>query len=396
MIKKIVKVFGALLFFALFSAIISVATIRFLMPWLSSKDSLNRFEIFKKANEEVTIINKTEQITVKESYSVTKTAENVLPSVVSVITFDKAEGDNVGIIKSSKDIQENIKTGVILTSDGVVVSILDDVLKKDVQNKIEEESRIKILGEGGKEYDAKLWAVDDYSGLVFYKIDATNLPVPPFGNSDELHSGEKIVFCGNTTGEYQNTFSLGVIEKKDWTFSSIGSDLSSSEKMEGAIIADTGIGYANVGGAVVDYNGTLVGIANQIEKDNKDIGFIVPIIKVKEILEKIIKEGKLERASLGVYYLSVDREIALLNNLPVNRGALIYSFAGQQGLAVLKNSSADKAGLKLGDIVIEVGEEKINLQKPLSAMIAKHKPGDEIEMKILRDGKEMILKAVLD
>jgi len=397
MFKKISKTLILFIVSVLMVALISVVSIRFVMPWLSSKDDLSRFEFFKKANEEVTIINKTEQITVKEDYTVSKTAENILPSVVSIITF-KQQADIAGVektIKSSQDISQNIKTGLAITSDGLIMSVMDEVLRSNLTNNISQSNNFKILTDNGKEFDAKLQAVDPFSNLVFYKIDATNLPVPSFGNSDEMEAGEKVVICGNATGEYQNTFSLGIIEKKDKTFSLFNSELSSSEKMEGAIITDALISYSNRGGAVVDYNGTLVGVANQVEKDGDQVGFIMPINKIKGIIDLVIREGEIKRPELGLYYLSIDREIALLNNLPVNQGALVYSFSGQQGLAVIKGSSAEKAGLKLGDIIIKVGDKNIDLNNSLSNLIAEYNPGDEINIEIIRNGKGQVLKVVL-
>ena len=164
--------FRSVLFLALLvflAAIVSVVTMRFVMPWLSSKESLNRFALFRKANEEVTIINKTEQITVKEDYTVSKTAENILPSVASIITFPKQENAviNAGTIKSSKDIRENVKTGIVITSDGLIVSVMDEILKNSLTSSTADQNSFKVLMENGKEFDAKLKTIDLYSNLVF-------------------------------------------------------------------------------------------------------------------------------------------------------------------------------------------------------------------------------------
>jgi len=396
--RKITKIILILVILAFLMGITSVLTMRFAMPWLSSKENLQRFKFFQKANEEVTIINKTEQITVKEDYNVSATAENILPSMVSIITFNDQFNESSGItktIKSSKDIRQNIKTGIVITSDGLIVSVMDEVLQSSLHESSITDNKFKILMDNGREFDAQLKTIDLYSNLVFYKIDATNLHVPPFGNSDELAAGEKIVICGNATGEYQNTFSLGVMEKKDRNFTLLNSELSSSEKMEGAIMTDALISYSNRGGAVIDYAGTLVGIANQVEKDGLQSGFIMPINKIKKIVDLVIEKGEIERPTLGVYYLSIDREIALLNNLPVNQGALIYSFTGQQGLAVIKGSAAERAGLELGDIVTEVSGAKVDLDNPLSGLIAQHNIGDKVELKIIRANKEQRLEIVL-
>jgi serine protease Do len=397
MFKKGMKIILIVLMVVILSGFFAVFFDRLVMPWASSFDSLAKYKFFQKLNERVTVINKTEQVTVKEDFSVTKTAENVLPTVVSIITFqEQANQEEVSaLIKSSRDIEKNIKTGIILTSDGLIVSVVDDLFKEEVE-KGKFDNKYKVLIADGKEFDAELKAYDDFTNLVFYKIDTTNLAVPNFGNSDELESGEKLVVCGNATGEYQNTFSLGIIRFKDRFFSLLNSELSSSEKIEGAIIADAQIDNSNIGGPAVDFNGDLVGIANRIEKDGKEVGFVMPINNLKNVIDQVIKNGKIDRPYLGAYYLSINREIALLNNLSVNQGALIYSFSGQQGLAVIKNSPADKAGLKLGDIVIAVDETEVNASNSFSEILSQHKAGDEITLKILREGKQKSLKVGLE
>jgi S1-C subfamily serine protease len=410
MFKKILKLSKWLIIIAAFLVLAGFAGVvgeRFLMPWLSGFDSLQKYSFFKKANEQVTIINKTEQVSVKEDYSVAKTAEKTLPSVVSIVSFEKDEAYTEGgtfksKIKSSQDIQRNIKTGLILTGDGLIVSVMDDVTRENIEktqatnyekseNELENLSvfEYKILAKNGKEYDAEIKAVDPYSNLIFYKIKEDNLSVPSLGNSKNLETGEKLVICGNAGGEYQNTFSTGILQERDKTFTLLNSELSSSEKMEGALMVNAEIDYRNIGGPVVDFNGNVVGIANEVEKDGSKKGFVMPIDQVKSIMNEIIRKEEIKRPTLGAYYLSINREIALLNNLPVNKGALIYSFSGQQGLAVIKDSPADKAGIVIGDIITKVENTEIDLNNPLAKVISSYNPGDKIEMEILRDGENI-------
>nr|MDA3814971.1 PDZ domain-containing protein [Patescibacteria group bacterium] len=279
----------------------------------------------------------------------------------------------------------------------VIVSVLDERIYEmtNENNEIDPDYYYKVLGPSGREYDAKLLSIDWYSNLVFYKIEGENFPVPEFGNSDELESGEKIIICGNASGEYQNVYSQGIVQENDRGFSLLNSELSSSEKMEGAIMTNTEISNRNIGGPVIDFNGTMVGLANQIEKDGEYVGFIMPISNIRSSIEEMIRNKKIERPYFGAYYLSIDREISILNHLPMKNGALIYSFSGQQGLAVIKNSPADKAGIKIGDVITEVNGEEINLKRSLSSVIADSKSGDELELKIFRNGEEKTLEAVL-
>ncbi len=398
-IKKVIKIAIIILGIFLISGLTAVIVDRFFMPWASNCDAFKKVGFFRRANEKVTIINKTEQITVKEDFSLTKVAEDVSSAVVSIVTFrdgNKDSSDGLLKIKSSNEIENSIRTGVILTSDGIVMSVLDERTQELIENgEVDPDYYYKVFGPNGQEYDAELLVIDSYSNLVFYKIEGENFPVPEFGNSDEIESGEKIIICGNASGEYQNIYSQGIVQENDRGFSLLNSELSSSEKMEGAIMTSTEIDSRNIGGPVVDFNGTMIGLANRIKKDGEYIGFIMPINNIHASIDEIIKNKKIERPYFGIYYLPIDREISILNHLSIKSGALVYSFSGQQGLAVIKGSPADKAGIKIGDIIIEVNGEKIELNHSLSSMITDCKKGDKLEIKIIRDGEEKMIEIVL-
>ncbi len=402
--RKLFKFVFLIILIFLVGGFAGVVGERFIMPWLGQFPSLEKYEFIKRANDKVTIIKQTKEISVKEDFSVANITEKVSPSVVSIIRFkEELEGGfSSNLIKSSKDIQDNIKTGLILTNDGLIVSVLDEITREIVENskKLKEgeanQWKFKVLAGNNKEFDAEILDIDEFSRLVFYKVDRNDLPIPGLGESSKMEIGEKIVICGNSGGEHQKTFSTGLIKEKDETFTLLNSELSSSEHLEGAILVDAQIEEKNIGGPVVDYSGSVIGIVNQIEKDGKKIGFIIPIDDIKPIINKVMKKEKLERPFLGLYYLSVNREIALLNNLKVNRGALVYSFSGQQGLAVIKNSPADKAGIKIGDIIIGVDNKTIDLNNSLSKLIADYSPKNEIELNLIRDDKQKNVKVILE
>lgn len=403
-IKKIYQLLFLIVLIFFVGGLAGVIGERFIMPWLGAFPSLEKYDFIKRANDKVTIIKQTKEISVKEDFSVANIAEKVSPSVVSIIRFkEEAEGElNTNLIRSSKDIQNNIKTGLILTNDGLIVSILDELTEEIVKSneKLKEGEmsswKFKVLAGENKEFDAEILDIDEFSRLVFYKVDRNDLPVPSLGDSSKVEIGEKVVICGNTGGEYQKTFSAGLIKEKDNTFTLLNSELSSSENLEGAILIDAQIDEKSIGGPVVDYSGSVVGIVNQIEKDGKRIGFSVPIDDIKPIVGKVMKGEKIERPFLGIYYLSINREIALLNNLEVDQGALVYSFSGQQGLAIIKNSPADKAGIEIEDIIVAVNDRKVNLENPLSKLVADYLPGDEIELDLIRNNKKEKIKVILE
>jgi len=402
--KKFIRFIFLVILIFFVGGIAGVIGERFFMPWLASFSSLEKYEFIKRANNKVTVIEKTKEINVKEDFSVANITEKVSPAVVSIISFRQEKELNnplLGQIRSSKDIQKNVKTGLILTNDGLIVSVLDEVAEEIIKNnedKLNKKSKwnFKILTSDSREIDAEIFAVDGFSRLVFYKVDRNDLSIPSLGDSTKIEIGEKVVVCGNAGGEYQNSFSSGLVKEEDHTFTLLNSELSSSEKLEGAFLLDAIIEKRNVGGPVVDYSGHVIGIANQIEKDGEMVGFVVPINNLKPTINKVIEKKEITNPYLGIYYLSINKEISLLNNLSVSRGALVYSFSGQQGLAVIKNSPADKAGLKIGDIITHVNQIAVDLENPLSSFINKNNPGDKIEVRVIRGEEKIDLKIILE
>jgi len=401
--KNIYKVVILVLIIFVIGGIAGVFGERFVMPWLASFESLEKYDFVKRANQKVTVINQTKEIKVEENFSVANIAEKVSPSVVSIISYQEETGEKkVTAIKSSQDIQNNVKTGMILTSDGLIVSVLDDSLRKIIETNNQQEEtdgdiwKFKVLASNDSEFEAEVLAVDEFNNLVFYKADKTDLAIPSLGDSSGIEVGEKVVICGNAGGEYQNTFSSGLVKERDYTFTLLNSELSSSEKLEGAILLDANIEARNVGGPVIDYNGSVIGIVNQVEKDGEKMGFVVPIDDLKPTINSVMSKEEISNPSLGLYYLSINKEIALLNNLDIERGALVYSFSGQQGLAVIRDSAADKAGIKINDIIIAVNGESVDLKNPLSKLIVQYDPGDEVEIKLVRDEERMNVKVILE
>lgn len=395
--KKIVKITTLCLLVVFLGGLSGILADRFLMPWLSSKESLNKWSFFKKPKENVTVINKTEQVVVGDDFSAAKIAQKILPSVVKIVSYEEIEvtdkksdnlKDTLKEIKSSEDIQKRVKTGLVITNDGLIMSVSRE--ETEQKNKSKVELRHKILFSDGKEFDAELILSDEYSGLEFFKANQENLPTPTFGNSMYLESGEKIVIVGDIAEEYQNNLASGIISEVDEKYTLLNSQLSSSEKIEGALLSDIKIDEENIGGPVFDVNGTVIGIANVVVKDGEKEGFIIPINSLKSTIDRVVRGEEVKRAKLGVYYLSIDKELALISDLSVSAGALVYSFSGQQGLAVKRGSAADLAGIKIGDILLTVNGTAITLEKSLSSLISEIAPGDKVKFKILRDKGEAV------
>jgi serine protease Do len=246
--------------------------------------------------------------------------------------------------------------------------------------------KYKVIIQGGGVYDAEFMGADLYSNLIFLKINSSNLPVISFGNSADSTPGEKIVAIGSSSETFANRYTAGLISTFDPTFSLSGKAISYSDKMNGVFQTDFSIDSEQyyTGGPVVDYTGQVIGIAGSNQKDF----FFIPSNKVTKVVDKAIKKELANNVYLGIYYIPITKAYALSNNLKVESGALIFSSAGQEGLAIIAGSNGQRAGLKLDDIIIAVNDEKISLENDLSDLLYQYKKGDKVILTVLRNDQE--------
>ena len=142
--------------------------------------------------------------------------------------------------------------------------------------------------------------------------------------------------------------------------------------------------------------GEVIGINTAIVKDAQSIGFSIPINKIKREINDIKRIGRIAYPMLGVRYIMINKAIAENNKLSVDYGALISKGENKNEPAITSGGAAEKAGLKEGDIILEIDGTKINEENPLSKLIQQHSPGDTVNLKVLRDKNEMTINAVLD
>lgn len=378
--KKVILVIAVIFI----SGLSGIVTNRYIFPHLATMKFFSKYDFFKKTTEDVTIINKTEQVYVKEDTSINKITNQATSSVVNIISSI----DQTSNKKNQISLQPVIKngTGLIVTSDGLIVTYVEAILT--------ENARYKILT-GENIYDATLLDIDSYSNLAFLKIAASNLPVASFGNSDDTVSGEKVIAIGNSSGSYNPFFASGVLSNFNKEFNLTDKSLASSEKLEGVFETDLNRQENYIGGPVIDYSGQVIGLTGMNEKDGKIFFFQIPANKIKLVLEREIKKELNTNPILGIYYLSITKSYSLMNNLSVQSGAIIHSPSLQQGLAIIANSPAANAGLKIGDIIIAVSGEKIEEMNTLPDLLYKHHKGEEIELTILRNTQEVKVKVQL-
>ena len=356
---------------------------RRVVPSLVSKyPGLSRVPVFRDVVKNTTVIQKTEQLVVREDDSVDAIVSQPATAVVNIIATDRTPAKRISTPAQSQ-------SGVLLTNDGMIVTYGDGIATD------REDRTYTVLLFDGTSHAATFLGEDTLTDLLYFKIDASNLPAIALANSDDTAPGKKIVAIGNSFEEYQNRFSIGVLSYRDKVFNLAGKTVASSEKWEGVLEMDIMNGDKYVGGPAVNFRGEMVGLFGSLTIDNQNQIFLIPANAVRASFERA-RAGNFARPTLGVYYLTLTKASALSHGMSDrDRGALIYSPSGKTGLAVLSGSPAERAGLRAGDIVIAVNGAEVNLDRPLSVAVGTFAKGDTVMLLVIRDGKEITVPVTL-
>jgi len=389
--RKSLKLFR-FVFFVIFIFVVSGISLiiidRYLFPYLTTVKWVGKYRLFQKATENVVMVNKTEQVTVSEEQTVSRYTNRSAASVVEIVS-QKKDAKNF----SKFGLDENsykIGSGLIVTADGLVITYKSAI--------IEDQAKYKVFTDSGSGYEGRLLSVDPFTNLAFIKLDGVeNLSAASFIAPEDIKVGAKIILVGKGGNNSQDVFKSGLISLLAQDYS-IGGPVPVSEKLQGVFFSDIylpdGKEENMIGGIATDFNGDVIGILGAEKTDEKRQYFIVPVNHIKYLVDKFIEQGSVVRGRLGLYYLSLTKELAYLG-AGNDHGALVYSPSLQQGLAVISGSSAEKAGIRIMDVIVGVNGEEVNSGQNLAYLISRYKEGDEVSLKIIRDGKEMEVKAVL-
>ncbi len=271
--------------------------------------------------------------------------------------------------------QRGLGSGVIVSADGTVLTNF---------HVVDGAEKITVEMNDNQEFVAKVVGTDQPSDLAVLKIEAGNLPFLNLGNSDNVRVGDVVLAIGNPLGIGQ-TVTAGIISAKGRrTGLSDGS-------YEDFLQTDAPINRGNSGGALVNLTGELIGINSQILSTSGGsigIGFSIPSNMAKSVMEQLVAAGRVRRGMLGINIQNITAEMAQSFDLKDTKGVVVSN--------VRAGSAAEKAGIKRNDIVLAINNDAIEDSNVLRNKVAGTKPGSEIKLRILRDGNEQEISAVLD
>lgn len=302
-------------------------------------------------------------------------AEKVSPAVVYINTIKEIKvrrpyvwGFEEGYLEQLFP-QKGSGSGAIISKDGYIVTN---------EHVIHGADKISVTLLDKRKFDAVLVGSDIRTDLAVIKITAPDLPVLEFGDSDKLRVGQWVVAIGNPFG-LEHTVTCGVISALNRTLAIAG-----ERNYNNLIQTDASINPGNSGGPLVSLQGKIIGINTAIIPHGQGIGFAIPAVLCKNIIDQLIKNKIVTRSWLGVFIQELTPDLQKM--FKVNEGVVIGS--------VINKSPAQKAGIKRGDILISYDGHKINDRNSLIDLISSSEAGTAKKIKIMRDGKELELTII--
>src|SRR4249919_3024880 len=306
--------------------------------------------------------------------------QRAMPSVVNIFTSKEIRSPRHPLLNDpifrrffGEQLPDEAQRASSLGS-GVIVSSTGYVLTN--HHVVEAADEIEVALPDGKKLLAKVVGNDPETDLAVLRVNAESLPAITFGSSDALRVGDVVLAIGNPFGVGQ-TVTGGIV-------SALGRTGLGINTFENFIQTDAAINPGNSGGALVDVGGNLVGINTAIftrSGGSMGIGFAIPVSTARMVLEQIVKSGSVTRGWIGVEVQEITPPVAESFRLQSTRGALI---AG-----VLRGGPADKAGMKPGDVLVEVEGRPVADPTSMLNLVAALAPGDTARMKVKRAGKDL-------
>ncbi len=311
----------------------------------------------------------------QQSKQIADVVENVTSCVVGISKIKNA-GTTVFLKDGTSSL--GLGSGVIVSENGYILSN-EHVTGSKYSN-------CYITLENGKTYTASVVWSDSTVDLSIAKINVKNLPYASLGDSDNVRIGEIVYAIGNPIGyEFQRTVTSGIISAVNRTVRI--DENGESTYMEDLIQTDATINPGNSGGPLINPDGKIIGINSVKIASAEGIGFAVPINIVKPIIEKYMKEEKFEEASLGIF--AYDKEIIpyIDEKIEIQKGIYIAQIS--------LDSPAAKTGLKVGDIITKIDNLELNKMCDLRSYIYTKSPGDEVNLTIYRNRREIQIRVKL-
>ncbi len=283
---------------------------------------------------------------------------------------------------SQEPKEDFIGSGFVLTKDGLIATnkhVVSDTTETYI-----------VVDDKGNKYKVDKIYRDPSNDFAIIKTASTpngGFKEIQLGDSKNIEVGQFVIAIGTALGEFRNTVTTGVVSGLGRGITAGSSFEGFAERLDNVIQTDAAVNPGNSGGPLLNSSGQVIGINTAVAQNGQNIGFAIPINVVKDSLKNFNDTGQFNRPFLGVSYTMLSKQAALLNDLP--EGAYVQD--------IITDSSADKAGVQKGDIIVKIDGEKLSdIDGGLASSISKKKVGDTVTLQIYRDGKSIDLSTKLE
>lgn len=372
-----VKKYGLMFLLVLASALLAV--------WIYGSFIVKPGDVIYSEQQPVSFVNLPAN-SQQQLPDLTFAAENSVHAVVHIATQSIRGGgwssgnpffdEFLGLRQQQPQYSTGFGSGVILSDDGYIVTN---------NHVIENSQRIKVVLNNKREFDATLVGADPSTDLALLKIEAENLPYLTYGDSDALKLGEWVLAVGNPFN-LNSTVTAGIISARARNLQ-INADAYSIESF---IQTDAAVNPGNSGGALVNQQGNLIGINTAIASRTGSFAgysFAVPVSIVSKVVEDLKEFGTVQRALLGVNIRDINAAVAQEFKLENMEGVYVE--------AVTPNGAANEAGIRQGDVILNVAGEPVNSTSQLQEKVSRFRPGDNVEILVKRKGDKKLFNVTL-
>lgn len=284
-----------------------------------------------------------------------------------------------GMQKPRDQREEGLGSGIIVSANGYILTN---------NHVVEKASKLEVTLSDGRDFTAKLIGADPQTDVAVIKIDSSDLPTMPFANSEAARVGDLCFAIGNPFGQ-DHTVTMGIVSAK-------GRTLERGTYIQNFIQTDASINPGNSGGALINADGRLIGMNTMIltggssmggEGGNVGIGFAVPSNMAKQVMDQIIKTGKVSRGYMGVSLENLTPDLATAFGMKEAKGAVVAD--------ITPGAPGAKAGLKSMDVITAINGKKVEGSDDLTMDVISHQPGETVTLDVVRDGKPITVQVTL-
>jgi Do/DeqQ family serine protease len=317
-------------------------------------------------------------ISVPQNLDFREVAKLATTSVVYIRSTYASSSSGGRFFQYPQGAPQSSGSGVIISDDGYIIT----------NNHVVENARdVEVTLNDNRNYKARVIGTDPTTDLALLKINQQNLTFLPYGNSDQVEVGQWVLAVGNPM-HLNSTVTAGIISAKARNIGILRDE--NNLEIESFLQTDAVVNPGNSGGALVDAAGYLIGINTAIQTNTgayTGYSFAVPVNLAKKVIDDLLEFGVVQRALLGIRIGDVSAPLAEDQDLNVVKGVFVAS--------VNNGSAAQAAGLKAGDVIIAIDNRKVDNTSELQELVARHRPGDKIKVRYIRDKKEQEVSATL-